>query len=262
MSNLQDLGIYPGALTDREYQELYYRQTLLHEIDHLPQYADLGQMPIVIRHQHKLPVCTGEAGANLRAILHYQQYGQILNFSGMFIYKMNRLYYDGLKAKTIGSTLKATMLTLKMRGVCLEESYATNHQTLVAPFPTRKYGAYLLAEAENYGIDDFARLGDLDDILLALAQDLPVIFSLIIFTDFYEANKGVVASQINGRKIGGHSMVAVGYDLDSELVRVVQSWGKDEQGPTDCGYMYIPFAWFKAKLADGTPFLIEAYVPL
>lgn len=259
---MHDLGIYPGAVVVDEGYAQYYRTEKLPPIAHLPTKADLGSIPVVIRHQHKLPVCTGEAGANLRAIRQYQQYGQILNFSGMFIYKMNRLYYDGLKAKTVGSTLQATMLTLKNRGVCLEESYRTNYQTLSAPFPKRKYGEYLLTEAQNYKIDDFARLADLDDILLALANDLPVIFSLIIFTDFYEAKKGLVSDKITGRKIGGHSMVAVGYDLKREIVHVVQSWGKDEKGPTDNGYMDIPFTWFQAKLDKGTPLLIEAYVPL
>ena len=81
----------------------------------------------------------------------------------------------------------------------------------------------------------FARIIDLDEMLLALADERPVIFSLIIYTDFYEAKEGIVAPKISGRKIGGHSMVALGYDMECELVKVVQSWGKDKWGPTDEG---------------------------
>ncbi len=260
---MQDLHIYPGALVCEAREDILYRQIRTEYWPALPKKADLGEIPLIIRHQHKLPVCTGEAGAYLRSVVQYQKNRQLLNFSGMFIYKMNRLYYDGLKPQTIGSTLKATMRTLQARGVCLEESYRSNYRTLAHSFPSLKgYGAYLFHEAEKYRLQGFARLETLEDIMSALADDLPVIFSLIIFTDFYEAENGVVSRQIRGRKIGGHSMVALGYDTDTELVRVVQSWGKGGQSPTAEGYMYIPFSWFKETLNDGTPLLLEAYVPL
>lgn len=259
---MQDLHIYPGALAIEQKDELLYRHIPSGYSHALPKKADLGEIPLIIRHQHKLPVCTGEAGAYLRSVVHYQKYGQILNFSGMFIYKMNRLFYDGLKPKTIGSTLKATMRTLCARGVCLEESYQSNLKTLHHPFPLNSYGEYLLHEAESYRLQSFARLENLDDILNALAGEVPVIFSLIIFTDFYEAKDGIVSRKASGRKIGGHSMVALGYDMDTELIRVVQSWGVGGQSPTIEGYMYIPFCWFEESLPDGTPLLIEAYVPI
>ena len=258
---MQKLAIYPGALNIRQEEGLLYKEigSLRQQI--LPAKADLGEIPLIIRHQSKLPICTGEAGAYLRSVVHYQSKKEILNFSGMFIYKMNRLFYDGLSPQTKGSTLKATMQTLVNRGVCLEKSYNSNYYTLRRPFfvEGRRSDA-ILKEAKNYTIENFARLESLDDILSALANGLPVVFSLTIFTDFLEAKQGVVSERINGQKIGGHAMVALGYDLNKELVRVVQSWGKGF--PTKQGYMYIPFSWFKAKLANQTPLLIEAYVPL
>ena len=253
--------IYPGALNIKEEEGLLYKDICASMQQIFSVRADLWEIPFVIRHQYKLPICTGEAGAYLRSILYYQQQKEILNFSGMFIYKMNRLFYDGLSPQTKGSTLKATMQTLVNRGVCLEKSYNSNYYTLRKPFfvEGRRSDA-ILKEAKNYTIENFARLESLDDILSALANGLPVVFSLIIFTDFLEAKEGVVSAQIRGKKIGGHAMVALGYDLNTEQVRVVQSWGKGF--PTNQGYMYIPFSWFRAKLANQTPLLIEAYVPL
>ena len=258
---MQKLEIYPGALNIIEQDGLLYKDISGTLRQDLPEKADLGEIPLVIRHQYKLPICTGEAGAYLRSILYYQQKKEIINFSGMFIYKMNRLFYDGLSPQTKGSTLKATMQTLVNRGVCREKSYNSNYYTLRKPFflEGRKCDT-ILKEAKQFTINNFARLESLDDIIAALANNLPVIFSLIIFTDFLQAKKGVVSRQIKGQKIGGHAMVAMGYDLNTELVRVVQSWGKDV--PTDQGYMYIPFNWFKAKLPSQVPLLIEAYVPL
>ena len=258
---MNTLQIYPGALNIKEDEGLLYKEICAARRQDLPKKADLGEIPLIIRHQYKLPICTGEAGAYLRSILYYQEKQEIINFSGMFIYKMNRLFYDGLSAQTKGSTLKATMQTLVNRGVCRENSYNSNYYTLRKPFfaAGRKCDA-ILKEAKTFTINNFARLESLDDILLALANGLPVVFSLIIFTDFLEAKQGVVSSQIKGQKIGGHAMVALGYDFNTEQVRVVQSWGKNL--PTNQGYMYIPFSWFKAKIKNQTPLLIEAYVPL
>ena len=53
-------------------------------------------------------------------------------------------------------------------------------------------------------------------------------------------------------------MVALNYDLQTELIEVVQSWGTAEKGPTDRGYMYIPFVWFQEKIKK-QPLLIEAF---
>ena len=67
---------------------------------------------------------------------------------------------------------------------------------------------------------------------------------MIISTDFYQAQRGIVSAERQGERIGGHSMVAIGYDLKRELVKVLQSWGRSKHGPTADGYMYIPFSWF------------------
>lgn len=66
VKNLHNLHIYPGALKSEEDGELLYRCLRSHQ-PILPQAADLGEIPLIIRHQHKLPVCTGEAGAYLRS---------------------------------------------------------------------------------------------------------------------------------------------------------------------------------------------------
>ena len=119
----------------------------------------------------------------------------------MFIYKMNRLFYDGLSPQTKGSTLKATMQTLVNRGVCLEKSYSSNYYTLRKPFfaAGRKCDA-ILKEAKTFTINNFARLESLDDILLALANGLKVIFCIGEVLEEREAGKeyDVVKSQIEG----------------------------------------------------------------
>jgi len=249
--------VYPGALEREEtkYKIPPYRSLLQRE--EIPQRGGVGEIPLTIRHQHRLPICTGEAGAYLESVLYYQKERKMLDFSGLFIYKMNRLYYDNFPSKIKGSTLRSTMQTLKNQGVCLEQSYVSNKETLKQKL-SKKQCKYLLKEASNYRINQVLYCKDLDDILLALAGGNAVIFSMIIYTDFYHTQKGRVNKEISGEKIGGHSMVALNYDLCEEYIEVVQSWGKEKTGPTDGGYMYIPFARFCPN--ETILPLIEAYV--
>ncbi len=259
---MKGTSIVAGALSSTlDSRELTYGQYSSRSVSHLPEMGGVGKIPLVIHHQHRLPTCTGEAGASLRAITHFQQTGRIMDFSALFIYKMNRLY-DGLAADVRGSTLKATMQSLKHKGACRERLYPSTKANCDRPFPNAKQGGkLLLADAAQFKMGDYLRCACLDDILLALSDGRPVIFSLVIYTDFYLADRGLVAEEITGERIGGHSMVAMNYDLQRQLIEVVQSWGKSAQGPTDHGYMYIPFNWFKQKV-EGRSLLLEAYAPL
>lgn len=259
---MQGTSIVAGALSSAvDSRELTYSQYCSRSFKDLPSVGGVGKIPLVIHHQHRLPTCTGEAGASLRAITYYQKTGQIVDFSALFIYKMNRLY-DGLAPSVRGSTLKATMQSLAHKGACREKLYPSTKANCDRPFPNaRQGGKILLADAAQFKMGDHLRCANLSDMLLALADGRPVIFSMTIYTDFYQADRGLVAAEISGERIGGHSMVAMNYDLDRELLEVVQSWGKSAEGPTDHGYMYIPFSWFRQK-KEGRWLLLEAYTPV
>lgn len=207
----------------------------------LPATGGVGHLPLPVVHQGKLPICTGVAAANARMILHYQETGQVVPFSGLFIYKMNRLF-DGLPREMKGSTLEASMQTLTHKGVCPERYYPSTGRNCSREFPAD--GRALLEKAMPYRMAQYQRCTTLEEILQALAEGHPVAFSMVISTDFYEARRGVVPIERKGSRIGGHSMVAVNYDLERGLLQVLQSWGTAPGGPTDRGYMYIPFVWF------------------
>lgn len=248
-------AVVPAFLIDDRIEEK--TDHFLRKAAFLPEQGGIGQVPLPIVHQGMLPICTGVAAANARSILYYQQTGKIVPFSGLFIYKMNRLF-DGLPRDTKGSTLEASMQTLAYKGVCPERMYPSNQTNCNQAFPVN--GQKLLRRALPYRVQRYERCYCLQEVLAALSEQHPVVFSMIIYTDFYEAKRGVVPSKRQGNRIGGHSMVAVNYDLNRELVQVVQSWGKASHGPTDQGYMYIPFSWF--DLTDdltGHKLLIEAF---
>lgn len=250
-------AIVPGAvITDAQSVEQITAGSQ-HQRAVLSEQGGIGKLPLPVVHQGALPICTGVAAANARMILQYQQTGTLIPFSGLFIYKMNRLF-DGLEKEAKGSTLAASMQTLLYKGVCPERFYPSNQRNCQKPFPSD--GSYLLKKALPYRIAAYQSCNSLHDILTALALEQPVAFSMVIYTDFFQAQKGVVPKQRKGQRIGGHSMVAVNYDLNREWVQVLQSWGKGKTGPTDGGYMYIPFSWFDLQdtIAERS-ILIEAF---
>lgn len=248
-------SIVPGALLPSNQPEI--------SIDRhnrscpLPEQGGVGLVPVPIVHQGNMPICTGVASANARTIVYYQETGQYIPFSGMFIYKMNRLF-DGLPYCQSGSTLEASMQTLEHKGVCPEWLYPSSVYNCKQHFPVN--GKFLLQRAAPYRITEYRRCLTLEDILQELAQAHPVVFSMIIYTDFYDARSGVVALKREGIRIGGHAMVAVQYNLCTRLLQVVQSWGNHPAGPTNQGYMYIPFDWFQEVDEEtGHTLLLEAF---
>ena len=248
---IQSVRAFAHVKKDGERKASYWRK------ESLPLRGGVGTMPLPIVHQGNMPICTGIAAANARMILEYQRTGVIVPFSGLFIYKMNRLF-DGLAREEKGSTLNASMQTLYYKGVCTEKLYPSNEKHCARPFP--KNGKYLVQQAEKYRVKNYIACNSLSEILVALSQNHPVVFSMIIYTDFYHAKKGIVPKERRGERIGGHSMVAMNYDLELQYLQVLQSWGTSTKGPTDGGYMYIPFSWFSFQDSkSGQDLLFEAF---
>lgn len=254
-------SIIPGVLeTTSDENEICYSE--LRQCGPLPSQGGVGTIPIPIRHQGLLPICTGMAAANCRMITNYLITGKMVSLSGMFIYKMNRLF-DGLSMETKGSTVKASMQTLQAKGVCQEALYPSNWENCLGGMPSQRSNSRrIFVDAARFRIQRYARCVSLEEILRALSDGRPVAFSMIIYTDFYEAKQGLVRDRRQGEKIGGHSMVAVNYDCKHECIQVLQSWGRAKDGPTDRGYMYIPFHWFEDCTDEGVPLLIEAFTLL
>lgn len=251
-------GAYPSPLDPRDWLHKNVSKTLVRNI---PVQGGIDDdIPLIIHDQGDLPTCTGEAGAYLQMINQYFETGQMIDLSPMFIYKMNR-QIDGLPPETEGSTVKATVQTLKIRGVCREILFPSTKINYERPLPGNRQLGRILRNAYQNRIVAYTKCQDLDDILTALAEQRPVIFSMYLLSNFYNARRGWVPKNVGGDNVGGHAMVAVKYNLDEKWVKVTQSWGKNSP-LTEKGYMYIPFDWFTHKVKADFPMLMEAYTVL
>jgi C1A family cysteine protease len=106
-----------------------------------------------------------------------------------------------------------------------------------------------LTQAEKHIINRYCKLtldNGLTDLKLSLSKGFPVIFGIMVPRSFYLTPASGVFSMPSPDEIrlGGHALLAVGYDDDKQHFIVRNSWG-EEFG--DKGYCYIPYDFFTGK---------------
>jgi C1A family cysteine protease len=98
------------------------------------------------------------------------------------------------------------------------------------------------AEALNHKISTYMRLESLDDVKHCLSEGYPVSFGFTVFESFEGptvANIGIVPiPTANEECLGGHAVLAVGYDDTKQCLIVRNSWGEIWG---DHGYFYLPY---------------------
>ncbi len=217
----------------------------------IPTQVDLRAHCPPVANQGQIGSCTGNAVAGL---VEYMELADIKggrsnepevfskiqysNVSRLFIY-YNERELSGTTSTDSGSTLRNGMKSIAKWGVCRERvwGYSSSH-VLEKPALT----AY--EEAAQHRIGSYLRIATLDAGLRALASGLPFVFGFTVFESFESpqvAKTGVVPLPTDGdRPLGGHAVMAVGYDQAQQWLIVRNSWGA-EWG--DHGYFYLPFAY-------------------
>lgn len=230
----------------------------LHLTDILPKSVDLRAQCSPVFDQGDIGSCTGNslAGAieflELRELLQKsaiapEEFGaNFVNVSRLFIY-WNERVLEGDPKQDGGAQIRDGIKTLASIGVCTEKSWPYNHKDLFHQ-PSQS----CFSEASGHKISQYFRLESMDDMKHCLASGFPFAFG---FTCYESLDSDAVAStgmlpmpQPDESSIGGHAVLAVGYDDDKQVFIVRNSWGESWG---DKGYFYIPYAYIgNPDLAD------------
>jgi C1A family cysteine protease len=133
-------------------------------------------------------------------------------------------------------------------GVCLESTWGYDTSKFADEPPPEAVAQRAQHKALfHYGCPD------LDTLKHSLAQGFPVQFGFEVYRSMMNASKGDVPYPVGDTQIGGHAVLAVGYDdnykigFEKGAVKFQNSWG-DAWGVR--GFGYLPYRYFVEDMAS------------
>lgn len=203
----------------------------------LPPSIDLRKNCPPIYDQGNLGSCTANA---VGAVYQYEQINaKKPNFipSRLFIYYNTRILertvgYDS------GASIRNSVKTLNKTGVCPEKMWSYDIRKFIRTPPKPCY-----TESKNHIATSYARLNQtLNDFKTCLAGGDLIVFGFAVYESFETINAtGIMpVPEPTEHLLGGHAVVAVGYDDSTNMFTIRNSWGS-KWG--DKGYFYMPYSY-------------------
>jgi C1A family cysteine protease len=212
----------------------------------LPPAVDLRPSCPPVYDQGELGSCTANAIAAALEFDAARQKIEIVTPSRLFIY-YNERSIEGTIASDSGAQIRDGIKSVAQWGDCPE----TEWPYIVSQFSTQPPQSCYDDAAKHLALVYESVGQDLDDMRACLAAGFPFVFGFTVYASFesdYVARTGhVPMPQWFERSLGGHAVMAVGYDDESATFVVRNSWGP---GWGDGGYFYFPYAYMTSNLAS------------
>ena len=212
----------------------------------LPSSVDLRPTCSPVEDQGDLGSCTGNALVGALEYLEKKDRVPFIDLSRLFIYYNERVIEHSVSSDA-GAVIRDGIKSLAKQGVCSEVSWPYD----VSQFVVRP-SVPCYREASKHVITAYQRLQIVDEMRACLAGGFPFVFGFSVYESFESdrvAKTGVVPMPKRSEKLlGGHAVLAVGYDDKSKRFIVRNSWGP---GWGMQGYFTIPYAYLADRnLAD------------
>lgn len=217
----------------------------------LPLSVDLrAQCPKEISDQGSLGSCTANAiGTAVEFDLMHQNLS-VFKPSRLFVY-YNERRIEGTVNEDAGAMIRDGIKSLNRYGVCTEERW---------PYSDANPGIFMMqppviayAEALEHRAISYQRIPRvLRSMQACLAAGFPFVFGFSVYESFESdatAATGMMAMPTADEALlGGHAVLAVGYDNATQCILVRNSWGASWG---DGGYFHMPYDYIlNENLAD------------
>jgi len=208
----------------------------------LPDMVDLRKGCSQVEDQGQLGSCTANALVGNLEFLDIQDGNGYTDQSRLFIYYNERLL-RGMVNEDSGAMLRDGIKSLVKWGSCPESvwPYEINNFTKKPPVKAYQLG-------KKHCITSYHRLNTLDEMKICLASGFPFVFGFAVYESFETqevASTGIVnLPKRNERMLGGHAVVAVGYNEKQKRFIIRNSWGSD-WGMN--GYFTMPYQYLSSR---------------
>jgi C1A family cysteine protease len=222
----------------------------------LPPSADLRSGCPPVYNQGRIGSCTANAIAAAFAFdLKKQGLAEFMP-SRLFVY-YNEREMEGHVQFDSGAQIRDGVKSVATLGVCSEDDWPYDDTPAASdggPFPDgardgQKPGQQCYDNALKNRCTTYRRvIRDLDQMRGCLAAGYPFVFGFTVYESFESqevAHSGVAPWPQPGEQvIGGHAVLAVGYDDASQTFTVRNSWG---DGWGQAGYFTLPYAYLTTR---------------
>jgi len=208
-----------------------------------PAKVDLRNKCSPVEDQGQIGSCTANALVGSLEFLEKTEGSNFIDLSRLFIY-YNERSIEHREDTDAGSTLRDGIKALKNYGTCAESTWPYEEKLLLKkPTPD----AY--AQGARRKISKYERLKNLEDMIDCLARGFPFVFGVKVFESFESPvarETGFIPlPNMHEKFLGGHALLAVGYDNDRKLLLFKNSWGT-KWGKE--GYGFLPYDYLTLGL--------------
>jgi C1A family cysteine protease len=204
----------------------------------LPPSVDLRTFCSPVEDQGSLGSCTANALVGALEFLEKKNQVPFKDMSRLFVYYNERVIEHTVKSDS-GAMLRDGIKTLKHQGVCTEKKWPY----IISKFTVKPTPA-CYQEALKHQITSYQRIVTLDQMRACLAEGFPFVFGFAVYESFesQEVAKTGIAPMPGPaeRSLGGHAVLAVGYNDAEQRILVRNSWGT---GWGQQGYFTLPYGY-------------------
>lgn len=202
--------------------------------------VDLSKYVDHVYDQSMLKSCTANAVCGALGLqLKKQGQHRYFNPSRMFLWYNARNLRKEKRGKDIGVSLADTFTALCKQGVCSEEVWP--YYKRYDEKPTRaSYRAATMIIAEEQRIN--VKRDGINILLNALSRGDPFVFNFDVYDSFRNPQcwMGSIMPKPEGELKGNHAVVAVGYNHDEKLVKILDSHRADCWRGKN-GFFFMPY---------------------
>ncbi len=211
----------------------------------LPPRIDLINYCSAVEDQGELGSCTANAIAGNIEFLESLSAQSFEDKSRLFIY-YNERALEGHVNEDSGAMIRDGIKVCAKYGACDELIWPYNVNRFAVK-PDKK--AY--TDGKEHLIVSYHRILTIDEMRACLAEGFPFVFGFSVYESFETqkvARTGIVnMPKKSERMLGGHAVMAVGYDDKAKRFLVRNSWGKD-WGMN--GYFTMPYKYLQTLSDD------------